>query len=58
MLDLLTPVQGQQSGITMAQKLEANITEFMIDGGHDAFLGQPKLCVHDMIDFGLKCLDS
>lgn len=57
-LDLLTPVQGQQSGIAMARQMGANITEYTIDGGHDAFLGQPERCVQDMIDFASKSLNS
>ncbi|KAL8786745.1 MAG: hypothetical protein Q9195_008079 [Heterodermia aff. obscurata] len=57
-LDLLTPIQGQRLGIAMARQMGANITEFTIDGGHDAFLGQPERCVHDIMEFGFKCLDS
>ena len=57
-LDLLTPIEGQESGIAMARQMGASITEFTVHGGHDAFLSQPEQCVHAMIEFGFKCLDS
>ena len=51
----MTPIHGQEMGIAGARQLRANVTEYTINGGHGAFLGQPQACVRDIIDFGTKC---
>ena len=55
-IDILTPIQGQVLGIAASKHMGANITEYTINGGHDAFLGQPEPCVRDIIGFGDSCL--
>lgn len=57
-LDVMTPIQGQETGIAMLQSLGTNVTEFTIKGGHDAFLGQPKLCASYIMEFAAKCVDD
>lgn len=55
-LDLLTPIQGQRLGIAAAREMGTSIMEYTINGGHDAFLGQPEPCAHHIIDFGFMCM--
>ena len=56
--DLLTPVQGQEMGVAASRQLGADVREYTINGGHDAFIGQPRLCARDIIDFATKCIDG
>lgn len=57
-LDLLTPIKGQEMGIAASRQLGADITEYTINGGHNAFLLQPQPCVRDIIDFASKSIES
>ena len=54
----MTPIEGQEMSIAGARQMGVNVTEYTINGGHDAFLGQPQACARNITDFGAKCSQS